>query len=143
MSDFSNDRNKTLIRTEKVKHCLNLGSYNYLGFAAADEYCTPRAIESLKKFSASTCSPRVDGGTTVLHSELEECVAKFVGKPDALVFGMGYATNSAIIPVLIGKGGLIISDSLNHSSIVNGARGSGATISIFQHNIPFVNLVIE
>ncbi|KAH9615743.1 hypothetical protein KSS87_016903 [Heliosperma pusillum] len=133
---FSNDRNKTLKRTNNIKSCLNLGSYNYLGFAAADEYCTPRAIKSLKQFSASTCSPRVDGGTTILHSEMEECVAKFVGKPSALVFGMGFATNSAIIPVLIGKGGLIISDSLNHSSIVNGARGSGANICIFQHNIP-------
>ncbi|XP_048500440.1 long chain base biosynthesis protein 2a isoform X2 [Beta vulgaris subsp. vulgaris] len=49
---------------------------------------------------------------------------------------MGYVTNSAIIPVLVGKGGLIISDSLNHSSIVNGARGSGATIRVFQHNTP-------
>ncbi|XP_024973128.1 long chain base biosynthesis protein 2a-like isoform X2 [Cynara cardunculus var. scolymus] len=48
---------------------------------------------------------------------------------------MGYVTNSAILPVLIAKGGLIISDSLNHNSIVNGARGSGATIRVFQHNI--------
>jgi serine palmitoyltransferase len=71
-----------------------------------------------------------------VHAELEECVTRFVGKPAAVVFGMGYATNSAIIPVLIGKGGLIISDSLNHSSIVNGARGSGATIRVFQHNTP-------
>lgn len=133
---YSNDHNKTLKRTDKVKRCLNLGSYNYLGFAAADEYCTPRVIESLKQFSASTCSPSVDGGTTTLHSELEECVAKFVGKPAALVTGMGYVTNSAIIPALIGKGGLIISDSLNHSSIVNGARGSGATVCVFQHNTP-------
>ncbi|XP_050270668.1 long chain base biosynthesis protein 2a-like isoform X2 [Quercus robur] len=49
---------------------------------------------------------------------------------------MGYVSNSAILPVLIGKGGLIISDSLNHCSIVNGARGSGATIRVFQHNTP-------
>jgi serine palmitoyltransferase len=49
-------------RTTKVTRCLNLGSYNYLGFAAADEYCTPRVIETLKRFSPSTCSPRVDGG---------------------------------------------------------------------------------
>ncbi|ONM59216.1 Long chain base biosynthesis protein 2a [Zea mays] len=49
---------------------------------------------------------------------------------------MGYVTNSAIIPCLIGKGGLIISDSLNHNSIVNGARGSGATVRVFQHNSP-------
>ncbi|KAI9084048.1 hypothetical protein K1719_034044 [Acacia pycnantha] len=132
----SNDNNKTLKRTGKVSRCLNLGSYNYLGFAAADEYCTPRVVESLEKYSPSTCSSRVDGGTTALHNELEECVANFVGKPAALVFGMGYVTNSAILPVLVGKGSLIISDSLNHNSIVNGARGSGATIRVFQHNIP-------
>ncbi|XP_077212163.1 long chain base biosynthesis protein 2a [Tasmannia lanceolata] len=133
---YSNDNNKTLLRTTKVNKCLNLGSYNYLGFAAADEYCTPRVIESLKKFSPSTCCSRVDGGTTTLHVELEEAVAKFVGKPSAVCFGMGYVTNSAIIPALIGKGGLIISDSLNHNSIVNGARGSGATVRVFQHNTP-------
>ncbi|EXB54913.1 Serine palmitoyltransferase 2 [Morus notabilis] len=149
---YSNDNNKTLKvfgvlwitlikcllcrRTSKKSRCLNLGSYNYLGFAASDEYCTPRVIESLKRFSPSTCSTRVDGGNTTIHKELEECVANFVGKPAAIVFGMGYVTNSAILPVLIGKGGLIISDSLNHNSIVNGARGSGATIRVFQHNTP-------
>uniref|UniRef100_A0A161ZW42 serine C-palmitoyltransferase n=1 Tax=Daucus carota subsp. sativus TaxID=79200 RepID=A0A161ZW42_DAUCS len=132
----SKDNNKTLKRTTNVSRCLNLGSYNYLGFAAADEYCTPRVIDSMKKFSPSTCSTRTDGGTTTLHTELEECVADFVGKPAALVTGMGYATNSAILPSLIGKGGLIISDSLNHNSIVNGARGSGATVRVFQHNTP-------
>ncbi|XP_020397335.2 long chain base biosynthesis protein 2a [Zea mays] len=123
-------------RTSNTTRCLNLGSYNYLGFAAADEYCTPRVIESLKKYSASTCSVRVDGGTTKFHNELEELPARFVGKLAAILFGMGYVTNSAIIPCLIGKGGLIISDSLNHNSIVNGARGSGATVRVFQHNSP-------
>ncbi|PKA53909.1 Long chain base biosynthesis protein 2d [Apostasia shenzhenica] len=131
---YSKDNNKTLHRTSETSHCINLGSYNYLGFAAADEYCTPHVIESLKKYSPSTCSARVDGGTTKLHAELEDLVARFVGKPAAILFGMGYATNSAIIPSLIGKGGLIISDSLNHNSIVNGARGSGATVRVFQHN---------
>ncbi|KAL5204419.1 hypothetical protein ABZP36_009290 [Zizania latifolia] len=133
---YSNDSNKTLQRTSNTSRCLNLGSYNYLGFAAADEYCTPLVIESLKKYSPSTCSVRVDGGTTKLHTELEELVARFVGKPSAILFGMGYVTNSAIIPCLVGKGGLIISDSLNHNSIVNGARGSGATVRVFQHNSP-------
>ncbi|KAM1272063.1 hypothetical protein ACFX13_033754 [Malus domestica] len=130
----SNDYNKTLKLTKKTSRCLNLGSYNYLGFAASDEYCTPRAVETLKKYSPSTCSSQVDGGTTDLHNELEECVANFVGKPAAIVFGMGYVTNSAILPVLMGKGGLIVSDSLNHNSIVNGARGSGARVCVFQHN---------
>ncbi|PWA83672.1 long chain base2 [Artemisia annua] len=101
---------------------------------STDEYCTPRVIQSLKNYYASTCSARIDGGTTSLHAELEQVVANFVRKPAALVTGMGYVTNSAILPVLIGKGGLIISDSFNHNSIVNGARGSGATIKVFQHN---------
>ncbi|XP_037470566.1 long chain base biosynthesis protein 2d-like, partial [Triticum dicoccoides] len=57
----SNDCNKTLQHSAETSRCLNLGSYNYLGFAAADEYCTPRVIESLKNYSASTCSARVDG----------------------------------------------------------------------------------
>nr|XP_043608271.1 long chain base biosynthesis protein 2a-like [Erigeron canadensis] len=132
----STDNNKTLKRTTKVRRCINLGSYNYLGFASTDEYCMSSVIQSLKRYRASTCSTRVDGGTTTLHSELEEIVAEFVGKPAALVFGMGYVTNSAILPVLIGKGGLIVSDSLNHNSIVNGARGSGAKVIVFQHNSP-------
>ncbi|XP_062152042.1 long chain base biosynthesis protein 2a-like [Alnus glutinosa] len=133
---YSNDNNKTLKRTTKISNCLNLGSYNYLGFAASDEYCTPRVVESLKRYSLSTCSRRVDGGTTVLHNELEKYVANFVRKPATIVFGMGYVTNSAILPAMIGKGGLIVSDSLNHSSIVNGAQGSRATIRVFQHNWP-------
>ncbi|ONK58590.1 uncharacterized protein A4U43_C09F14630 [Asparagus officinalis] len=133
---YTNDNNKTLHRTTNSTRCLNLGSYNYLGFAAADEYCTPRVIESLQKYSPSTCSACVDGGTTKLHTELEELIARFVGKTAAIIFGMGYVTNSGIIPVLIGQGGLIISDSLNHNSIVNGARASGAAIHVFQHNKP-------
>ncbi|GFP92046.1 long chain base biosynthesis protein 2a [Phtheirospermum japonicum] len=133
---ISEDNNKTLKRTTKVIRCLNLGSFNYLGFAASDEYCTPRVIDALKKFSPSTCSTRIDGGTTTLHGEMEECVANFVGKPAAIVFGMGYATNAVILPALIGKGGLVISDSLNHRSIVNGARGSGAAVRVFKHNTP-------
>ncbi|GLJ15959.1 hypothetical protein SUGI_0263890 [Cryptomeria japonica] len=133
---YSNDNNKTLFQTGKINRCLNLGSYNYLGFASADEYCTPQVIKSLKSFSPSTCSSRVDGGTTVLHNELETLIASFVGKPAAMVYGMGFATNSTSIPALIGKGGLIISDSLNHSSIVAGARASGSKVAVFQHNTP-------
>ncbi|KAL2634977.1 hypothetical protein R1flu_006456 [Riccia fluitans] len=133
---YSNDNNKTLHRTEKTRHCLNLGSYNYLGFAAQDEYCTPRVIETLDKFAISTCASRAEGGTTSVHEELEALIADFVGKPAALTYGMGFATNSTTLPSLMGKGCLIISDSLNHSSIVAGARGSGAKVTVFQHNIP-------
>lgn len=120
--------------TGHTKRCLNLGSYNYLGFASKDDYCTPRVQSSLDQFGVSTCSSRSDAGTTAIHAELELAVAKFVGTESAVVFGMGYATNSAVIPALVGKGCLIISDSLNHASIVTGAKASGAKVKVFRHN---------
>lgn len=120
--------------TGTTRRCLNLGSYNYLGFAAADEYCTPRVQDSLNELGISTCSARSDAGTTSIHVELEKEVAKFVGREAAIVFGMGYATNSAVLPVLAGKGCLLISDALNHASIVTGARSSGAKVKVFRHN---------
>jgi len=69
--------------------------------------------------------------------KLEKTIARHVGKEAAMVFGMGYATNSTTLPAICGgKGCLIISDSLNHNSIVGGARDSGARILVFRHNDP-------
>jgi 7-keto-8-aminopelargonate synthetase-like enzyme len=48
--------------TGRTRRCLNLGSYNYLGFAAADEYCTPRVLDTLAEWGMSTCSARTEGG---------------------------------------------------------------------------------
>lgn len=69
-------------------------------------------------------------GTTQLHVDLERMVAEFVGQEDAITFGMGFATNSVIIPALVGAECLVISDSLNHASIVTGVRGSGAKVKV-------------
>ncbi|KAG8524946.1 Serine palmitoyltransferase 3, partial [Galemys pyrenaicus] len=76
----------------------------------------------------------VHAGTLDKHIELENLVAKFLNVEAAMVFGMGFATNSMNIPALVGKGCLILSDELNHASLVLGARLSGATIRIFKHN---------
>ena len=57
-------------------------------------------------------------------------MAEFVGKEAAVTFGMGFATNSLVIPALVGKGCLVISDALNHASIVAGVRGSGAKVKV-------------
>ena len=57
-----------------------------------------------------------------------------MGKPAAIVTGMGFATNSTTLPALISKGDLIISDETNHSSLVVGARNSGGSIRVFKHN---------
>lgn len=74
-------------------------------------------------------------GTTALHKQLDEELATFLGKPAAVTFGMGFATNSVGIPLLVGKGGLIISGALNHASIVAGARGSGAKVKVGPHSV--------
>ena len=82
----------------------------------------------------SNSSCRNEFGTTVLHRQVEELVSRFLGKEDALCLNMGFNTNATTIPALLGQGDLLISDELNHTSIVNGARASGASIRIFRHN---------
>jgi serine palmitoyltransferase len=91
-------------------------------------------LGSLQDLPVSNSSCRNEFGTTKLHQEIEEVVARFLGKEDALVLNMGFNTNSTTIPALMGRGDLLISDELNHTSIVNGARASGAAIRIFHHN---------
>jgi len=82
-------------------------------------------------------------GNLDLHVELEKLVARFVGKESAMIFGMGFATNSTNIPILVGKGDLIISDELNHSSLVLGARLANTKIKVFKHNgRPNVNKIV-
>jgi serine palmitoyltransferase len=130
------DGQKPLQLTGKKLRCLNLGSYNYLGFAAQDPYCTPRVQKSLDGLGWGACSSRADLGTTPVHVELEKALAQFLGKEAAITCGMGFATNSAFLPVLAGKGTLVLSDALNHSSIVAGVRGSGAKVKVFNHNDP-------
>lgn len=131
----SNDLNRTFIPTENSSNCLNLGSYNYLGFA--DDWkisCRKSVMEGLEKWPLSLCSSRLDHGTISLHEELERTVADFLGKEAAVVYAMGYDTNASTIPAIMGPESLIISDSLNHTSIVNGARSSSSQIRVFRHN---------
>jgi serine palmitoyltransferase len=118
-----------------ARQCLNLGSYNYLGFG--DDWhlsCASDVKGSLGMYSVSGGSCRNEYGTTTIHRELECTVAAFLGKEDALVLNMGFNTNATTIPSLVGCGDLILSDELNHTSIVCGARASSAAIRIFHHN---------
>lgn len=128
------DNKWSLKSTGRSRPCLNLGSYNYLGFAASDPYCTPRSLEASRRYGWAQCSSTVEAGTSPVLAALESRVARYVGKESAIVYGMGFATNSSTIPVLMGKGSLIISDSLNHRSIVSGVRLSGARVKVFRHN---------
>lgn len=127
----------TLEADGQATECINLGSYNYLGFG--DDWktsCKAEVMKELGNFPVSMCSSRMDVGNLRLHEELEELVANFLNKEAALVYGMGYDTNTATIPALMGSESLIVSDSLNHTSIVNGARNSASNIRVFRHNDP-------
>ncbi len=128
---------KPVTLTGAKRNMVNLGSYNYLGFGDPNSPTKPDVFDALERFGVSTCSARSSLGTTTLHHDLESLVARFVGKEDAMVFGMGFGTNSTGIPALVGKGSLIVSDANNHSSIAVGARTSGAVIKVFNHNGEF------
>lgn len=134
MDRTTDDFNEHFQFTGTYTETLNMSSYNYLGFAQSEGPCADATEESIKKYGISSASPRADSGTSDLALEVEASIAKFVGKPSAMVFSMGFATNATSFPSLVGKGDLIISDELNHASIRIGARLSGAMITSFKHN---------
>ena len=120
--------------TGKTIRALNLGSYNYLGFAENSGPCTDDSEQAIRDYGLAASSTRHEYGTLNIHVELERLVARFIGKEAAMVFGMGFATNSTNLPTLVDRKCLIVSDELNHSSLVLGARLSGAKIKVFKHN---------
>lgn len=130
----SNNYNESYTYLGTTTETLNMSSYNYLGFAQSEGPCASAVEECVRKYGLSFCSSRADAGTSDLVSEVEKEVAAFVGKPDAMVFSMGFVTNASSFPALVSKGCLIISDELNHASIRLGARLSGAVIRSFKHN---------
>ena len=130
----SDDHNLHFQLTGTTTETLNMSSYNYLGFAQSEGPCADAVEEAVKKYGISVASSRAVAGTSELHIEVEELIAKFVGKPSAMVFSMGFATNATAFPALVSKGCLVISDELNHASIRYGARLSGAIIEMYKHN---------
>ncbi|OAA41008.1 serine palmitoyltransferase 2 [Metarhizium rileyi] len=134
MDRKSNDNNRSYQYTGTHTETLNMSSYNYLGFAQSEGPCADAVEECVRRYGVTSASPRGDAGTTDLALEVEREVASFVGKPDSMVFSMGYVTNASSFPVLASKGCLIISDELNHASIRIGARLSDAVIQSFKHN---------
>jgi 8-amino-7-oxononanoate synthase len=111
---------------------VNFGSNDYLGLAA-----DPRIIAAVKSALndagwGSGASPLVTGRTD-LHAQLERKLAEFEGTEAALLFPSGYAANVGTITSLVGKGDAIYSDELNHASIIDGCRLSGAAVEIYPH----------
>jgi glycine C-acetyltransferase len=119
------DRNKVL----------NLCSNNYLGFANHPRL-KAAAQEAIEKFGVGPAAVRSIAGTTVLHTELEARLAHFKREEAAISFQSGFNSNIATIPALVGKEDLIFSDELNHASIIDGCRLSGAPIIRYDHCSP-------
>ena len=112
---------------------LMLASNSYLDLCAQDcikEY----AAQVLREYGTGSGGSRLTTGTTKIHMELEESLARFKGREGAVVFNTGFAAPSGILPVLGRKGDVIYSDALNHASIIDGCRQSGAETVIYAHN---------
>ena len=114
--------------------CINFGSYNYLGFAQNNGECAADSEQSLRKFGVASCCSRKELGTNLLHIQLEKITAQFLDVDDAIIFGMGFATNAFNLPALLLPRCLALSDELNHSSIILGLKLSGAFVKVYKHN---------
>ncbi|CAK1584077.1 unnamed protein product [Parnassius mnemosyne] len=131
---YTDDYNWTFKFTGTERRCINLGSYNYLGFAEPAGPCADAAAEAARRYGLALASPRAELGSCALHKELEETTARFLGVEAAIVFGMGFATNSLGLPGLLGPGTLALSDENNHVSLILGLRLARAAVRVFRHN---------
>jgi glycine C-acetyltransferase len=114
------------------KEVLMLCSNNYLNLSNHPKLIKG-AIEAAKKFGAGSGSVRAIAGTMKLHMEVEKRLAKFKGTEASLIYQTGFAANSGLIPQLAGKGDIIVSDELNHGSIIDGVRLTKADRAVYKH----------
>lgn len=114
------------------RELINLSSNNYLGFAT-DEALIARANEATKTYGVGAGAVRTINGTQTIHRELEEKIAEFKGTEAAIALQSGFNSNMAAIPAIVGKNDAILSDELNHASIIDGCRLSGAKIIRVKH----------
>jgi glycine C-acetyltransferase len=117
------------------KKVLNFCSNNYLGLANHPDIVAA-ARKATSEMGVGPGAVRSIAGTMTLHVELEKRLAAFKGVEAAITFQSGFAANIATIPALVGKEDVIFSDRLNHASIIDGCRLSGAKIIAYEHNDP-------
>jgi 8-amino-7-oxononanoate synthase len=115
------------------KKYLMLGSNSYLGLTI-DERVKQAAIEATKFYGTGNAGSRFLNGTLKIHEELEAKLAKFVNKEAALLASTGYMANLVAIAGLLGPGDAVITDKLDHASIIDACRLSGAKMYRFRHN---------
>jgi len=114
------------------RQVVNLSSNNYLGLTTHPTLRT-RALDALQAFGVGTGSVRTIAGTMAIHMELERRLATFKHTESAVVFQSGFTANAGTVSSLLGRDDVIVSDELNHASIIDGARLSRATVKVFPH----------
>jgi glycine C-acetyltransferase len=114
------------------KKVINLASNNYLGLTTHPKL-REAALEATKKYGVGSGAVRTITGTMKIHMELEEKIARFKNVEACVVFQSGFTANAGTVSAVLGKEDFIISDQLNHASIIDGARLSRAKILVFNH----------
>src|ERR1035438_7727741 len=114
------------------KKVINLASNNYLGLTTHPKL-RKAALEATRKYGVGSGAVRTIAGTMQIHMELEEKIARFKNVESCVVFQSGFAANAGTVSAVLGKDDFIISDALNHASIIDGARLSKAKILVFRH----------
>ncbi|HXY53885.1 MAG TPA: 8-amino-7-oxononanoate synthase [Nitrospirota bacterium] len=107
-------------------------SNDYLGLSGHPAL-REAAAKAMEHYGFGSGASRLISGTSALHMELESRIAAFKGTESALLFNSGYAANTGIIPAIAGEGHVILSDSLNHASIIDGCRLSKAKVVLYPH----------
>ena len=111
---------------------VNLSSNNYLGLTTHPRL-RERALEAVRAFGVGSGSVRTIAGTMRIHMELERKLAEFKRTEAAVVFQSGFTANAGTVSSILGRDAVIVSDELNHASIIDGARLSRAAIKVFPH----------
>src|SRR5216110_369872 len=114
------------------KKVINLASNNYLGLTTHPKL-REAALEGTRKYGVGSGAVRTIAGTMKIHMQLEEKIARFKNVEACVVFQSGFAANAGTVSAVLGKEDFIISDQLNHASIIDGARLSRAKILVFEH----------
>ena len=114
------------------KKVINLASNNYLGLTTHPKL-REAALEATRKYGVGSGAVRTIAGTMKLHMELEEKIARFKGVEACVVFQSGFTANAGTVSAILGKDDFIISDELDHASIIDGCRLSRAKILVFRH----------
>jgi 8-amino-7-oxononanoate synthase len=130
---LSDLRRENLYRTRRLREgLLDFCSNDYLGLRDHPEV-VEAALRVLREVGLGSGASQLVSGYTRYHKELEEKLAEFKGTPRCVLFGSGYLANVGTIPVLAGEGDLILSDQLNHASLIDGCKLSKADRMIFRH----------